>query len=81
MRTYPKEYQYTAGSNAGIDAAFAHAEICGKVKLAKDTLFSEQDSSGMPYRLLMWSAYSGEWIWCTASCAAEGLRMMFRCWC
>lgn len=39
MRVYPKEYLYTGGKDAALDAAFATALPCGKVKLCRDTLF------------------------------------------
>lgn len=39
MRVYPKEYLYTGGKDAALDAAFETARLCGKVKLGKDALF------------------------------------------
>ena len=39
MRIYPKEYLYTSGKDAALDAAFEAAQPCGKVKLGRDTLF------------------------------------------
>jgi hypothetical protein len=39
MRIYPKEYIYTAGKDAVLDADFNAAQAVGRVKLGKDNLF------------------------------------------
>ena len=39
MRIYPKEYIYTAGADAALDADFGAAQAVGKVKPGKTALF------------------------------------------
>lgn len=39
MRTYPKEYLFTSGRDAALDAAFGCAAVYGKVRLSAETLF------------------------------------------
>jgi len=39
MRIYPKEYLYTDGKDAALDADFAAAKACGKVKAGSEAIY------------------------------------------